>query len=135
MAKMEKEDALLSAPEDITLPHPATRDHNFVRLSADGGLALFLGHDVMLTLYALEPEFRLAAKSESTVSKAGGIGAKQIEVACIRMAPGAARIIAQNILSTLLQFQLADAEELKSHIDNIVEALLIGADPKTDEGN
>ena len=131
MAK--KSGSMIVKPED-TVPYPATRDHNFVRLSAYNGLAGFLGHDVILTLYSVEPEFRVLQTADTLKFGGGAFAAKQIEVANVRMAPEAAKIIAQNILTVLMQFELVEADELKSHIDRIAENLANRPTAESDHG-
>ena len=116
------------------MPYPATRDHNFVRLSADNGLAGFLGHDVILTLYSVEPEFRVLQTADTLKFGGGAVGAKQTEVANVRMAPETAKIIAQNLLAILMQFELVEADELKSHIDRIAEILANRPTAESDHG-
>lgn len=131
---MVKKTAPTAATEQTSTPLRATRDQNFARLAADGGLATYFGHDVMLTLFALEPAF-VVSKPAGRKSQGAAFGAKDVEIACVRMSPGAAQIVAQNILTTLLQFELADADELKSHIDQIAAKISALESGSADHGN
>ena len=131
---MAKKSGPVTVKQEDIVSHPATRDSNFVRLSADNGLAGFLGHDVILTLYSIEPEFRVLQTADSNKQSGGAFGVKQIEVANVRMAPETAKIIAQNLLSVLMQFELVEADDLKSHIDRIAEILANRPNVERDHG-
>ena len=132
---MAKKSGSVTVKQEDSFPHPATRDSNFVRLSADDGLASFLGHDVILTLYALEPEFRVLQTADTGKFGGGAVAAKQTVVASIRMPPGAAKLIGQNLLTVLMQFELVEADELKSHIDRIAEILANRPTAESDHGD
>lgn len=132
---MAKKSGSMIVKKEDTVPHPATRDPNFVRLSADGALTSFLGHDIILTLYALDPEFRVLKTADPGKHIGGVSGTKQIEVANIRMAPAIARLIGQNLFAVLMQFELVGAEELKLHIDKIAESLANNAAAESDHGD